>query len=203
MRAQSGRTYWCVSLWLAGGMALSAAGLDANVDGVRFSLRAASPHAQWLIDEGRRRSPTIAWLAGEITASDLIVHVIAEPLVGLAGRTVFQVQAGGYRYVTVVICTRQTRTVQLATLAHELVHALEIADAPEVRTQADVKALYDRIGERTLGLARYETNAARKVGERALSEVLSGRHRPVDTGALARLVRPGSTHTRAFRRNPS
>jgi hypothetical protein len=204
MRAQLGRSWWWVSLWLTSGVSVAAADPDVpGLDPARFSLRAASVHAQWLIDEGQRRSPTIRWLAGEVTRTDLIVHVVTEPLLGLAGCTVFQVRAGGYRYVTVAISTRQPRTVQLATLAHELAHVLEIADAPDVTSQAAMKALYERIGERALATGRYETEGARRVGEQALSELVVARPRPVDAGHLARLVRPGIPGGRAWRRDRS
>lgn len=193
MRAQLGRSWWWVSMWMAGGMTLAATGPDIDRETARFRLRGESAHALWLIEEGLRRSPTLRWLVGELATTDVIVHVVAAPLEDLAGRTVFQVRAGGHRYLAMTISTRQPTAVQLATLAHELVHVLEVADDAGVASQAGMRRLYERIGERTQRAGRYETAAARKVGQRALGEVTNPRRTPVDTVALMRLTRRGGT----------
>lgn len=138
-----------------------------------ISLRPESPHALWLVNEGQRRSATLAELAARVPETDIIVIVRAEPLRGMAGSTVFTADGGSHRYVTVTISTRESAAVQIATLAHELVHVLEIADALEVRSQAGMQALYERIGHRGLRHGCFETRTALEAGARARADLAS------------------------------
>jgi hypothetical protein len=57
----------------------------------------------------------------------------------------------------------RSRREQVALLAHELQHALEIARAPDVRSTGDVVALYRLIGHEARDRC-YETLAAQDVG---------------------------------------
>ena len=62
----------------------------------------------------------------------------------------------------------------IATLAHELQHALEVARSPDVKDATTMRALFERIGtvrvRRTMTTA-YETEAAREIGEQVLREL--------------------------------
>jgi hypothetical protein len=57
-------------------------------------------------------------------------------------------------------------------LGHELRHALELADAPDVRDAAALVSLYRRIGDSYSDGHRYDTAAARETGRRVRSELV-------------------------------
>ena len=50
--------------------------------------------------------------------------------------------AGGRRYLTIGLLTRLPRARQVSILAHELQHAVEIADAPAVVSSASMARYY-------------------------------------------------------------
>jgi hypothetical protein len=79
---------------------------------------------------------------------------------------------------------------QISVMAHELQHALEVAEAPEVTDAASLVDLFRRIGyvkaESGRGIA-YETKAARGVGDRVAEELRRDRQkswpeRPISQG---------------------
>jgi hypothetical protein len=62
----------------------------------------------------------------------------------------------------------------IATLAHELQHVLEVAQSPDVKDAATMRALFERIGAVRVSSATttaYETEAARRIGEQVLREL--------------------------------
>jgi hypothetical protein len=62
----------------------------------------------------------------------------------------------------------------LVSLAHELHHACEIADAPSIVDTRSLLAFYERVGVRmsaTPGQTTFETSAAVDVGARVRSEL--------------------------------
>jgi hypothetical protein len=99
-------------------------------------------------------------------------------------RTVLFSGAGDLRYLLVLLPLTTTPTpwaqpaatgeAQLiAWLGHELQHALEIAQAPWVRTAEDVHKLFRQIGRQS-GRNQYETDEAKAV-ERAIHKELRRR----------------------------
>lgn len=144
---------------------------------VAASIPAAlRPLAPWITKAIHRgmESKTFAELARQISGRRLIVHVDA--LRGECrwdGRTRFVSVSGGFRYVRVELRRAGVATTA-ATLAHELQHVLEI-DAGEVRTSADVVALYRRIGVSVDDShTAFDTRAAVRAGVDTLHE-LTGR----------------------------
>jgi hypothetical protein len=89
---------------------------------------------------------------------------------------------GGYRYVHVRVARMASADVQIALIGHELRHAVEIADAPDVVDSSSLAREYQRIGfvspSGTTGLS-FDSDAAVQTGYRVLRE-LSGR--PKETG---------------------
>jgi hypothetical protein len=83
--------------------------------------------------------------------------------------------AGGYRYV-VVRMGRFSRMQQIAMMAHELQHAVEIADNPAIVDGDSLVREYKRIGyvnqwSNLPGVA-FDTNAAVRIGEQVLRELM-------------------------------
>jgi hypothetical protein len=63
----------------------------------------------------------------------------------------------------------------LALIAHELHHALEVIEHPEVTNISMMEAMYRRIGTPLTGMTGYETSAARAGGAAVLAELLAKR----------------------------
>lgn len=147
----------------------------ANV--ILLRVRPADDYVSDLIASGCRKSPTLRQIVDDLAASDLIVYVqrvhhLPQPDLGavqLIG------SFGGQRYVRVSVLGVPDPRRFLATVAHELQHALEIAGHPEVVDDESMEALYRRIGRPSCN--GYETDAARSAGETVERE-LEGRGLP-------------------------
>jgi hypothetical protein len=86
-------------------------------------------------------------------------------------------------------------------LGHELQHAVEIADAREVTDNDTVAKLYRRIGhelEPCQGRRRFDTAAAREIGDRVLLELKSADRRPVSGEKTAENGSVASRHRAAL-----
>jgi hypothetical protein len=124
-------------------------------------LRPRSDIARQIVDDAIRRSPTIARLAGEIEASDLIVFLeLSFDLPPSAhGRTTLVATGSTVRYLNVAVSIMLSRDRRIEIIGHELTHALEIAHAPEARDGAGMQALFKRVGW-SVGETSFETEAA-------------------------------------------
>jgi hypothetical protein len=138
-------------------------------------VRGVGPLMDAVIAEGRARSQTFADLVARLDRTDIIVY--AEPAHDLpraisARMLLLPVRQPRYRYVRIQIRAEASQQEAVALLAHELRHAVELADAPDVRDQASLVALYERIGEAHPGGHRYDTAAARETGRRVRAELV-------------------------------
>lgn len=144
-----------------------------NVPHIR-STRSTAGALVAAIDEGAERSATLRALVERLDGSDVIAYVEYADLDDrLAGQLAFMSAAGGRRYVHVSINRRQPRDLQIAILGHELEHAVEIADAPEVIDEPTMARFYARVGfggETIAGVTRFDTLAAIAAGRRVLQE---------------------------------
>jgi hypothetical protein len=125
-----------------------------------------------LLSEASTRSSTFRELVSTIEQTDGIVYV--EPgqcrhgvraclSLSVAG-------AGEYRILRVLINLAGDALALMATIAHELRHAIEILTEPNVRSTQDAWLYYTRVAPTTLGA--FETQAAIAAGlavERELS----------------------------------
>ena len=59
----------------------------------------------------------------------------------------------------------------IALVGHELRHALEVAESPDVRDEAGLIALYERIGHPSTGIHQYDTLAAQDAGRQVKAEL--------------------------------
>jgi hypothetical protein len=140
-------------------------------------VRAGSPHIRALIDEGARRSPTIRALVDRLGRSDVVVYVRTRdlPRVQLDGRLSFLSGGGGRRYLLVELSSARPRDVQLATLGHELRHAVEIADEPAVTDSHALARFFARIGTHGGGWQEqaFETAAAVSAGRQVHHDLVA------------------------------
>jgi hypothetical protein len=138
------------------------------------NVRPLQPVGHALIAYGSARSETFRTLLRRLEQSDVVVYVdVGAGLpTGAHGLTRFVGASAGRRYVHVWITARYSYPVMVALLAHELHHAVELADAPHVRTQADVRAHYRAAGVRVAGNC-YDSETAIAIGQIVRREVLS------------------------------
>jgi hypothetical protein len=137
-------------------------------------VRGATPAVKTLIDEGIRRSPTFKALVERLNRSDVVVYInVTRDLpAGLDGRLSFMTSAGSVRYLHAQVLDGLGVDGIIAVAAHELQHAVEVAEHPEVRDAAGLDRLYQRIGERSsVAHNRYDTPAARFMGRKVRQEL--------------------------------
>jgi len=134
-----------------------------------------------LLADASRRSALVRWQVSVLEGSDLVVYVCerfqsesGEP----RGRLQFLSVGGGKRYVVVSLDRwKLSWDDRLVLLAHELQHAIEIAEDPAVRDLDGFRSLYLRIGWQ-LKKGRFETEAACQASARMRAELHAGRARP-------------------------
>jgi len=138
-------------------------------------VRSMNPAAQTLIARACAASPTVASLVSTLEASDVIVMVSVTFMnEGLAGDLRFLTATRCARILCVRIDRLRPPTEQMSWLGHELQHAVEVAGAPAVRSEADLVTLMQRIG-RSRGQGRlFETDAAMACGRQVAREVAAG-----------------------------
>lgn len=142
-----------------------------------------------LLEDATAVSSTVRALVARIEQSNLIVYVrcVAFNQATFVGRLMFLTATAGQRYLVIELRNPEQWQTQVVTLAHELQHAVEIADAPWVVNQAGMAQYYSQAGI-TVGTRRltFDTDAARQVGlrvQRELSAVLAARQvTRADTG---------------------
>lgn len=160
------------SLLLA--LALTGIADSASADPPVPRVRAATVQMRALIADTANRSRVVRDLLDRLACTDVIVYVefTASPEIPLA-RTKLVTAVPGARFLRIGINRRVSGPDVGAMLAHELQHALEIAEQEEVRDDDGVRRLFRRIG-RAIGADEFETEAARRVEAIARAEL---RHR--------------------------
>jgi hypothetical protein len=136
-------------------------------------VRGVGPHMTKVIAEGLRRSGTFAQLVLALNRSDVIVYI--ETGRGLpttiSGRMLLAAGPDGQRYLRIQVAGVTRSNELIALVGHELRHALEVAESPEVRDERTLIALYERIGHPVGGGHRYDTAAAQDTGRQVRFEL--------------------------------
>ena len=141
------------------------------------ALRCFNAGLMDLIQHGMARSATLQDLTSHLERAGVIVYVSYSHELprGTAGRTRLIAASAGWRYLSTELSDELSRADLLSLLAHELQHAVEIADEPGAVDDASLIALYRRLGadERSNGAGSiwFETQAAINVGRKVLMEV--------------------------------
>ena len=146
-----------------------------------------------LLRRAAAESPSFESLVARLTNSNLIVYVRTNRLLsrGLDGQLTFMGTAGGRRYIVVSLAWGLPELRQMATLGHELQHAVEIAERPEIVDAATLARSYAAFGQGSTrgGGVAFETGAAMDTGERVWREI-SRRTRNGATDELEPAARP-------------
>lgn len=165
-----------------------AQGVEPNPRPVRSTTRWGSD----VIAEGCKKSPSFRALVERLKRQRLIVYVLpAHQLPGVAvGVTELLGVNADFRYLRVSIDVRKPRKNQVALLGHELQHAVEISEAPEVVDAASLALFYSRMGDQSVD--GYDSPAARAIGNLVLDELWRWRAEPAEGGpdAGARAASP-------------
>ena len=172
----------CAALVLASFVAAAATAHANSASPPR--LRAADAGADALIDAAVARSETFRQLVAELHASDLIVYVAADSeqlRPDVRGTLRFMgAGAGPDRFLRIDVRPgdRGSATsviVAIATLAHELMHALEIASAAHVVDAASFELFYKAVAHEVRDDV-FDTPAAREIGQQVHFELTGRKH---------------------------
>ena len=144
------------------------------------AVRPTDAKVEWLIQQGCSGSATFRALVDELQSSSWIVFVQSGScrMPGMFGCLLHQVGTTENRkYLRIVITAQPASHVDvIATIGHELQHAVEVVRDGHVQNNSDLRDLYRRIGyvaSRAHTVAIYETPAARTAGSKILQELRS------------------------------
>ena len=140
-------------------------------------IRAFSPQLQQGVADGLRRSPTFAAIVRALQESDIIVQIVDALHLppSLHARLTLANGDRTFRFVRIEVGYYRRGDELIALLGHELQHALELALAPDVRSEAGMAALYKRIGFRTRGDRHFDTHEAHAAERRIRRELAQAR----------------------------
>ncbi len=137
-----------------------------------FRTRAANDRAWQLIEGGLTRSETIRHLVRQLEQSDLIVVVdVCRVTPPALGDTRIVAAADGVRFLRIRVTATAAKADQLVVLGHELRHAVEIAEAPDVRDDDGQRKLGQRLGWSSPSGHAYETEPTIKAGDAVRMEL--------------------------------
>ena len=150
------------------------AAADALLDSPNRHVRTTDRTMATLLREGYHNSPTFAALLQRLERSDVYVYVEDVPRLpgALEGRLLVLPPAHGIRYVRIQVARRGGPNDSIALLAHELRHAVEVAENPLVLDTDSLVALYRRIGI-DRGHLEFDTVEAQETGRRVLRELVA------------------------------
>ena len=143
-------------------------------------VRSSDDRLLKVLRDGVARSPTLRDLIGVLNRSDVIVYIESRGRMrtGFSAYLVHQiVTAGNHRYLKVVVNRELARDRLTGVIAHELQHAREVAEAANVRSSADMAALFKRLDSGMCVLIRSctETDAAVRLEAAVWDELNAGR----------------------------
>jgi hypothetical protein len=144
-------------------------------------IRTLETRLQFVLSQGAEASATFRALVTQLEHSDVVVYLEYERCMRrdgrrLAGRLTFVSAAGGFRYVLVRIRSMPSLDQEIAIVAHELQHAVEVANHPAIVDAASMLREYSRFGRltRTTNHAfMFDTRAAVDVGWQVQRELRS------------------------------
>src|SRR5688572_21525613 len=135
-------------------------------------VRSSSPALAALIARATKESRTFRGLIETIEASDGIVYVeVGECGYYVRSCLVGVTTAGRFRMLWIELDTEKTDVDLIASIAHELRHAVEILSDSNVRSSAAMFAFYTRYGKRARGPSAFETTAAIDASNAVRSEI--------------------------------
>ena len=165
-------------------------------------VRVRTPALESVFRTALDRSPTFHALVSELEESDLIVYVDRDLMLrpSVHGGITFAGEGEGVRYLNVWLNPRNTTRQMMATLGHELQHAVEVARATHVRSGEAFLRHYRHIGVRGAS-DNWDTREAREAG-RLVAREIARRDRPLLADAGGGPGAEGSGRTEETGRRP-
>ena len=150
---------------------VAAGGVPMTAQDAWQPLRPESAAVRALMTGGIERSSTFRDLTTRLGGADVTVYVRFSRCPGdLPGCLLWASTAPGVRRVLIKLDPFGRSPNELtALLGHELQHALEVAEAPEIRDLASFQKAFDRRGWK--GAHGFETAQAREVTKRVAAEL--------------------------------
>jgi hypothetical protein len=136
-------------------------------------VRSSHPYIRAMIDEATRRSATFRGLVTSIEATNGIVYVENGTCLHTDGAclSINLTQAGDYRFLRVIVDARRPDWDVMASIGHELMHALEVLRDPGLKDTASVYGFY---AQGRQGVPRpFETKEAIDAGNAVRRDVTS------------------------------
>lgn len=136
-------------------------------------VRTVHPRAAAALFAGVSRSRTFAALIDAINRSNVIAYVelVQEVPRGARGRLILASKLTHHRYVRIQLRSMLGQDEMISVLGHELQHAVEIAQAPEITDDASMRKYYQRAGGGVSDGFGFDTEAARIAGDRIWREL--------------------------------
>jgi hypothetical protein len=137
-------------------------------------VRSGDSRSATLLSRGLERSATIRGLVSHLERRDVIVYIEMQPTLKrrLAGTLTWITNTPTHRYVRISINPELKTDDAVATLGHELQHALEVAQAPEIVSARTLERYYARHGDISRTERNgWDTEAARLAGNEVRREL--------------------------------
>lgn len=145
------------------------------------NIRASDEELVTLLEDGMKRSQTFKGLVDRLSKSDVILYVRPDVTAKANAPTklTFLAAKGGFRYLVIRVGTGRSKDQQLASLGHEMQHAVTIADAASVVDSQSLRREFERVGKLTQPSVGddffFESPLAEDVRRRILSEASSNK----------------------------
>lgn len=137
-------------------------------------VRASDGRTATILLDGLNRSETVRALVDELERSDVIVYLEIRWNLrrGLAGSLTWVEATASSRYLRIALSSDLTGDLMVATLAHELQHAVEIARERSIVNSTTMAGYYARNGLSMAGHWNgWDTQAARQTGDEVRREL--------------------------------
>lgn len=144
-------------------------------------VRAADGRTAAILRDGLNRSETVRALVEELERSNVIVYLEIQWNLkrGLAGNLAWVAATKTFRYVRISLNPELTADAMVATLGHELQHAVEIARERSIVSGEAMAGYYERNGlDITSHWHGWDTLAARRAGEDVRRELNQQKFQP-------------------------
>lgn len=142
----------------------------------RFTPRPVDSVAAEVLAGAIIQSSIVRGLISTLESSNVLVHIESSRSMPLSfdGMTRFVVSRAGYRYLRITISANLAPRARTAILAHELQHAVEVAQS-DADCEESLRRLFDHAGHRSGEY--FETQAAIEVEREVRMELRSNRTR--------------------------
>ena len=139
-------------------------------------VRSADVRAAALLVQGLERSATMRALVNQLEQRDVIVYIAMQPALRqrLAGTMAWVTATRAHRYVRISINPELSTDLAISTIGHELQHALEVANAPQIMSEPTLAAFYRLHGHSSNArINGWDTEAAQVAGVDVRRELAS------------------------------